>query len=53
MKHVIAIVILFLTINLQAQDMPGMKMPMQKKEKQEAFGEGDLYLCYASQNSKK
>lgn len=32
MKYVIAVVILFVTVKLQAQDMPGMKMPMPKKE---------------------
>ncbi len=32
MKYTISIIILFLTVNLYAQDMPGMKMPMKKKE---------------------
>ncbi len=32
MKYTISIIILFLTVNLYAQEMPGMKMPMKKKE---------------------
>lgn len=44
MKYLIAIVILFLTVNLQAQDMPGMKMPMQKKENKKPIGKV-IYTC--------
>ena len=44
MKHIIAIVILFLTVNLQAQDMPGMKMPMQKNKSKQA-GNKVTYTC--------
>jgi CopA family copper-resistance protein len=32
MKYAISIIILFLAVNLSAQDMSGMKMPMKKKE---------------------
>ncbi len=31
MKYAISIIILFLAVNLSAQNMPGMKMPMKKK----------------------
>ena len=44
MKYLIAIVILFLTVNLQAQDMPGMEMPMQKKENKKSVGKV-IYTC--------
>jgi len=44
MKYLIAIVILFLTVNLQAQDMPGMEMPMQKKENKKSVGKV-VYTC--------
>ena len=44
MKHVIAMAILLLTVNLQAQDMPGRKMPMQKKESKQA-DKNVTYTC--------
>ena len=44
MKYVIAIAILFLTVNLQAQDMPGMKMPMPKKETKKQVDKV-IYTC--------
>jgi CopA family copper-resistance protein len=44
MKHVIAIVILFLSVNLQAQNMPGMNRPVQKNESKET-GNKVTYTC--------
>ena len=43
MKYTIAIVILFLSVNLQGQDMPGMKMPTQKNESKQI--EKVTYTC--------
>lgn len=44
MKYVIAIVILFLSVNSKAQDMPGMKMPMPKKETRKQ-ADKVIYTC--------
>ncbi|MEO6134333.1 MAG: multicopper oxidase domain-containing protein, partial [Ginsengibacter sp.] len=44
MKYAISIIILFLAVNLSAQDMPGMKMPMKKKAATQQT-EKVIYTC--------
>lgn len=44
MKHVIAMVILFLSVNLQAQNMPGMTRPVPKNESKQT-GDKVTYTC--------